>query len=83
MNMVQSKLYVGKSVVVIYLNMCRTDELIQRTLREVFADATVLTIAHRLNTILDSTRIIVSRIQTTQNIIQDTRISHYLCFTTA
>ncbi|XP_075262866.1 ATP-binding cassette subfamily C member 4-like isoform X2 [Convolutriloba macropyga] len=36
-----------------------TDELIQRTLREVFADATVLTIAHRLNTILDSTRVIV------------------------
>ncbi|OXA39170.1 multidrug resistance-associated protein 1 [Folsomia candida] len=36
-----------------------TDDLIQKTIRQEFAESTVITIAHRLNTIMDSTRIVV------------------------
>ncbi|XP_072337955.1 multidrug resistance-associated protein 1 isoform X3 [Scyliorhinus torazame] len=36
-----------------------TDELIQSTIRDQFAECTVLTIAHRLKTIIDYTRIMV------------------------
>lgn len=37
----------------------RTDKLIQSTIRKQFKKCTVITVAHRLNTILDSDRVMV------------------------
>lgn len=36
-----------------------TDALIQQTIKKEFANCTILTIAHRLNTIIDSNRVLV------------------------
>ena len=52
--------------VLVELLLCtvvRTDSIIQKTLRDRFGEYTVLTIAHRLNTIMDSDRILVSLIE--------------------
>ncbi|XP_078254928.1 ATP-binding cassette sub-family C member 10 [Rhinoraja longicauda] len=37
----------------------KTDQLLQETIRRQFAEKTVLTIAHRINTIMDSNRVLV------------------------
>lgn len=37
----------------------RTDSFIQQTIRRRFAECTVLTVAHRLHTIMDSDRVLV------------------------
>lgn len=36
-----------------------TDSIVQRTIREIFSHCTIITIAHRLHTILDSDRVLV------------------------
>ena len=42
-----------------FLKKNRTDTFIQLIIREKFQNCTVLTIAHRLNTIMDSDKIMV------------------------
>ena len=41
---------------------CRTDEVIQETIANKFSRCTVITIAHRLNTVMDNDKILVWRI---------------------
>ncbi len=60
-----------------------TDDHIQLTLRKEFADCTVLTIAHRLNTIMDSDRIAVfsngkvEELCTPQELLQQPTMADY------
>ncbi|XP_023349637.1 canalicular multispecific organic anion transporter 2 isoform X2 [Eurytemora carolleeae] len=60
-----------------------TDDLVQATIRSEFVDSTVITIAHRLNTILDSNRVMVldagkiAEFDSPQNLMKDTSSIFY------
>jgi ABC-type multidrug transport system ATPase subunit len=62
-----------------YFHLNRTDLLIQQTIREEFSSCTVITIAHRLHTIMDSSRILVldagrvMEFDTPYNLLQNTK----------
>lgn len=60
-----------------------TDDLIQKTIRTEFSNSTILTIAHRLNTIMDYTRVMVLDIgrikefDSPNNLLKDTNSIFY------
>ncbi|OWF38261.1 Multidrug resistance-associated protein 7 [Mizuhopecten yessoensis] len=60
-----------------------TDMLIQATIRQEFVDSTVLTIAHRINTIMDSDRVLVMdkgqvvELDTPENLLKISQSSFY------
>ncbi|XP_047488964.1 multidrug resistance-associated protein 1-like isoform X5 [Penaeus chinensis] len=60
-----------------------TDDLIQQTIRREFADCTVITIAHRLNTIMDSSRVLVldkgeiREFESPENLLKDKKSIFY------
>ncbi|KAK0397409.1 hypothetical protein QR680_002116 [Steinernema hermaphroditum] len=61
-----------------------TDSLIQKTIREQFSECTVLTIAHRLNTVIDNDRLLVlergeiREFDTPKALLEDTSSYFYL-----
>ncbi|KAI8611102.1 P-loop containing nucleoside triphosphate hydrolase protein [Chytriomyces sp. MP71] len=60
-----------------------TDNIIQRTIRELARQSTIITIAHRINTIIDYDRIlvldqgVVSELDTPQNLLNDKKSKFY------
>ena len=62
-----------------------TDNQIQSTIKSVFKDSTVITIAHRLNTIIDYDKILtlqngqLAQFNTPQNLIQTPGIFREMC----
>lgn len=60
-----------------------TDSVVQKTIREVFRDCTIITIAHRIHTILDSDRIllldrgVIMELDTPQNLIANRQSKFY------
>ena len=54
-------LYISSTLYLTFLFSSPLDDIIQKTIRREFDSRTVITIAHRINTIMDSTRVLVLR----------------------
>lgn len=62
-----------------------TDQLVQETIRREFKDRTIVTIAHRLNTVMDSDKIVViekgkiAEVDTPDNLLKKKTLFYSLC----
>ena len=59
-----------------------TDMILQKTIRNEFADCTVITVAHRIPTVMDCTKVLAISDGESHTLLQPLSIEYSICFCT-